>query len=757
MKSNLFMIFVAAYLLTSNAEAISESNYKDPQDKQPSYSLDEGNSLIKMAEKKFGRLTDADNILFAAVADGKQAVYMEGGQKDKPEDANNWGERRTINANRIEWLCRDKQAKELVTDNGIWVIGAKIKGTVDLSFAEISFPLCFQECVFNKEICMLYSRIKVLSLIGSHTGSIRADEIMVEGSVLLRDGFKANGEVWFPGAAIGGDFDCENGEFINEGGRAILAKRMDVKGSVLLRNGFKANGEVCFPGAAIGGDFDCNSGEFINKGGIAISADRMDVKGGIFLRDGFKANGEVRFPEAAIGGDFDCMKGEFINKGGRAISADGMDVKGCVFLGDGFKANGEVRFPGASIGGQFVCDRGEFINEGGKAISAAGMDVKGCVFLRDGFKANGEVYFLGAEIAGDFGCIKGEFINEGGKAISADGIDVKGGVFLGDGMDVKGCVFLGDGFKANGEVRFPGVAIGRDFDCENGEFINEGNAAIVADGMAVKGNVFLRKGFGVEGWVSLVGVTVGRHFLWSDVNHPEKTMLDLRNARAGVLWDDEKSWPADGNLFLDGFVYENIGDDAPKDAKSRIEWIQRQYDPNKKVPQFRPQPYEQLATVLLITKNKDRIRWGPKLSTNEFVWYRIFGPIIGYGYKPLNDLRWIGGFILLGFGLFGIGFIKDVIVPTEKDAYVPGKRRQLRKGYPKFSFFGALFYSIEMFVPVLDLHMKKYWRPDANKSGKILRFIPVRGDFIRGYMWVHIILGWILTTLLIVGLTGLVK
>ena len=239
MKSNLFIIFVAAYLLTSNAEAISERSYNEPGDLL--YSPDDGNKLIKLAEKKFGKLTEADKILFAAVADGNLANYSEGADKDKPEDANNWPERRIINANRIEWLCRDKQAKELVTDKGIQVTGAKIEGAVDLIFAEIPFPLAFWECRFNEMINIQHSKIKFLNMIGSHTGSILADGIKVEGGVFLGEGFRANGEVRFLGAEIGGNFDCENGKFINEGGAAISADGIYVKGSVFLRDGFKAN------------------------------------------------------------------------------------------------------------------------------------------------------------------------------------------------------------------------------------------------------------------------------------------------------------------------------------------------------------------------------------------------------------------------------------------------------------------------------------------------------------------------------------
>jgi sRNA-binding regulator protein Hfq len=829
MKSNLFIIIVAANLLTGCTRSISESPYKEPQDEQSFYSLDNRNILIKIAEEKFGKLTEADEILFAAVADGNCTDYSEGGDKEKIGDVNNWGERRTINADRIEWLCCDKQAKQLVTDRGIQVIGAKIKGTLDLSFAEVPFPLYFGGCVFTEEINILYSRMKFLNLVGSHTDSIGADGVKVEGGVYLRNGFKANGEVRFPTAKIDGDFDCGRGEFVNKNGTAILADRMNVQNSVHLDNGFKASGMVCFRGATVGGTFECDDGEFVNEDGTAIVADRIDVKGSVFLRNGFKAKGEVRFPNAMIGGDFDCSKSEFTNEDSIVILANGINVEGTVFLNHGFKANGEVRFLGASIGGNFDCEKGEFINKGSDAISADRMFVRGSVFLRDGFKAdgrirfpgalingdfdckdgifinarkddyaiaanrmevngnvllsdgfkaNGEVRFLGAVINGNFDCKDGSFINvnKNGYAIVADGIDVKGNVFLinnfnangevrfleariggqfncqngkfinkngsaitANGMDVKNKVLLIDGFKAEGEVCFPNATIGGNFVCENSEFINKGKAAISADGITTNGGLFLRNGFKAEGRVSIVGAIVHGHFFWSDVEHPERTILDMRNAKAGVLWDDEKSWPAKGNLILEGFVYEDIGDDAPKDAKSRIEWLNRQGD-----ERFWPGPYEQLAKVLekmghYEDAKKIRIEKERKMTElGDFGWWTRFWRdvlrfTIGYGYRPWRALWFIGGFILFGFMVFRSGHKAGVIVHAGEKTY---------------NKFNALVYSIEKFVPVVNLSMAKYWIPDASKRW---------GAIIRCYMWLHIIFGWILTTLLIVGLTGLVK
>ncbi len=57
--------------------------------------------------------------------------------------------------------------------------------------------------------------------------------------------------------------------------------------------------------------------------------------------------------------------------------------------------------------------------------------------------------------------------------------------------------------------------------------------------------------------------------------------------------------------------------------------------------------------------------------------------------------------------------------------------------------FHALVYSIDVFVPLIDLCQAKFYLP---KDG-----------WVQVYHWVHIGAGWVLSTLLAVGLTGLVR
>ena len=390
-------------------------------------------------------------------------------------------------------------------------------------------------------------------------------------------------------------------------------------------------------------------------------------------------------------------------------------------------------------------------------IYGDGVNIEGNVFLRNGFKAEGEVNLLCATIGRNLECDGSQFINKGARALNADG------------LKVEGDVFLRNDFKAEGEVRLVGATIGGVLDCEKGMFIKPTGYALLADDLNIKGSAYLHNGFQADGVVSLGGATIDRSFAWTDVNSPEKATLDLRSATVGTLWDDQDSWPDEGRLLLHGLVYKEIDDDAPRDAESRIDWLRRQ-------PGFRPQPYEQLAAVLrksgqdddakkiLIAKNEDRARL-TKLTWSEKWWYRVLGPMIGYGYRPLNALWGVVAFVALGWILFGIGYWGGLVTPQNESAYVERsvstvggtEVRELSDVYPRFNF---LVYSFDVFVPLIDLHQAKYWLPNASRGPALLSikgFALHTGGLLRLYLWVHITMGWAITMLLVAGLTGLIR
>jgi len=437
-----------------------------------------------------------------------------------------------------------------------------------------------------------------------------------------------------------------------------------------------------------------------------------------------------------------------------SISAGGLQAKGDVAMSDGFQAEGEVRLHNAVIGGDLVCSGGHFNNKSGRAIVADGMEVRGSVFLESGFRAKGEVNFIGATICGNFECWGGHFSNEDAQALVLSRLKAKG--------DVN----LSANFRAEGEVLLVGAEIEGDLICRGGQFINSGQSAIEAEGVEVGGSVFMDQGFQADGRVSLAGAKIAGFLAWYNVASPSEVNLDLRCARIGTLAGDATSWPRQGQLFLDGLIYDRIFDSSPIDVSTRIRWLRLQ----PTVP-FHPQPYEQLADVLsqsgleidakkiLIEKNKDYVRFG-QIDFEDWLWYRLFGPMVGYGYQPLNALWWAFGTVALGYILFGIGKRLGLITPSEDIVWPHDTMVDNQRPLDNYPRFNALVYSLDAFVPLVNLHLESYWLPNANRGRTLVKAGKLRlsaGSVLRAYLWIHILVGWIFTTLLIVGLTGLIR
>jgi hypothetical protein len=218
--------------------------------------------------------------------------------------------------------------------------------------------------------------------------------------------------------------------------------------------------------------------------------------------------------------------------------------------------------------------------------------------------------------------------------------------------------------------------------------------------------------------------------------------------------DDEDSWPQRGQLLLDGLEYEGFaGDRTPMDAQRRLEWIRRQ------LPDFRPQPYDQLARVfrrmgreaeaveVLIAKQEDLIRYG-KLSRWGKLTRWIFGVTIGYGYRSGLALLWSLIIVSIGWLFFELAYIFGLMVPSSLGIPTDSLHSAGWRLPPNYPRFQALFYSLDAFLPIVDLHQERFWLPDAGKPW---------GATLWLYLRLHILAGWVFSTLFVSGVTGLVK
>jgi hypothetical protein len=272
------------------------------------------------------------------------------------------------------------------------------------------------------------------------------------------------------------------------------------------------------------------------------------------------------------------------------------------------------------------------------------------------------------------------------------------------------------GTQTKGEVRLLGTNIGGDLACDGATFENPKGQALSAERLSVKGGLF---------WRSMEKRPVG------DIN--------LMQAKVGQLVDDTASWPLAGNLWLDGFEYDAFTGHAPQTATERLDWLALQ--PEKPC---HPQPYEQLAKVfrqmgnevdarkVLIAK-QDALRKHGELGRLSKAWNWFLGVSIAYGYESWRVMVFMVVMIMIGWGVFWGADANGAMIDIKSNVPNP---------------FNAFVYSLEVFVPLVDLHQESYWLPDANAA---------YGWLLRLYFWVHIAFGWISSTLLVAALTGLVR
>jgi len=344
----------------------------------------------------------------------------------------------------------------------------------------------------------------------------------------------------------------------------------------------------------------------------------------------------------------------------------------------------------------------------------------------------GPVSFFRSHISGDFDCSGGHFSNSGRDAVSA--IEAT----------IDGDALFHDGFSTDGFVDFRLARIGRSLSFNDAHFTGNADNGLNAERARVTGT-----------------------FYWVDIRHTALTQLDLENASADSIWDDEKSWPAAGNLMIDGFTYNHFSG-GPWDAEHRLRWL------NLQPVGYRPQPFRQLAKVLndagqemgsteVMIAKQDELRHYGNLSRAERIWNVMLEVTVGYGYRPLRALWWIIGFVIFGTILFGWGHRAMLVTPTQESAY----ETYVSTGAPPphYPSFNAFVYSLENFMPVVDLSQGAYWRPNPRHTfsgririkGREMNLGMMPAACLRWYLWIHIIAGWTLTPLLFAGLSGLIR
>jgi hypothetical protein len=650
--------------------------------------------------------------------------------------------------------------------------GLEVKGSVSFMASKVEGGVCLHEAKIGSGL-----RCEGARFINRGKTALSCTGARIGGAVYLDRGFSAQGTVDFNFAKIGGELACRDGEFeqtIKASPTAVPPPALSldyaqVTGSVVLTNKFVCHGILSLQGATIGGHLDCEKGRFLNQDPHCILANNAKISGGVLLRSEFHSEGTVRFFGATVGGNVECNG--VLSPGSDSVALDlqRLEARGHVLFGNSLVLKGTVKFHSARIAGNVLFDGGTAENEIGYTVELNNANVTGTVAFLNNFKSNGSVSLVETDIGGNLECLESQInspidpkthIRNTPYALHADFINVGGRLVMAelsitDGKPVP--------FVANGGVSLAYARIAGSLFCRACHTSRDSMDLFSLEGARVDGDLLLANLSLSNGRLILQRSRVRGALGLFDLAEAESlSVLDLQFASVSIYDHFPDSWPKSGSLLLDGFKYSTFG--RGFSADQCIRWLRL----NKP---FRLQPYEQAARVLrssgyeseatqiLIAKSEDLLRYG------ELTWWsrlikRCLGFFVGHGYQPHRALIFMVYIIFLGAGIFYHGKIDGLMVKTN----IPWATSDANKSkYPKFQPF---IYSMDTFLPIVDLGQKNYWAPNAS-SGFLAKFqFPwspsfafklTGGDALRIYLVLYIILGWTFTTLWVAGFTGLVR
>ena len=167
------------------------------------------------------------------------------------------------------------------------------------------------------------------------------------------------------------------------------------------------------------------------------------------------------------------------------------------------------------------------------------------------------------------------------------------------------------------------------------------------------------------------------------------------------------------------------------DVRNRLEWVKGDHDG------YQPQLYDQLAEhyrrsgdeagqiEVLMAKQRGRREWLPRRAR---WWNTTIDKLLGYGYESWRVLIALGVLLIAGFAFFWVEHSDKHILPKDPTQHGPT--------------FHALLYTIDVLVPIIGLGQREdFIARNAAEIGAACLLL----------------CGWFLSSMLIAGLSGLVR
>lgn len=423
-------------------------------------------------------------------------------------------------------------------------------------------------------------------------------------------------------------------------------------------------------------------------------------------------------------------------------------------------------------------------------LQGDGMRITGHLFMEKGFSAESDVCLADANIGGCLFCGGGKFkkkkYQDARAAISADRITVGGNMSL------------DNGFFAEGEVRIPAAKIGSDLYCDKGSF----NGGIFAKSAKIKNRLSL---YGVRGHGAIDLSFASADVLADDEQSRQRFYFNLdefsyaRFAKpasiqsrinwlaqrpAGVKFSPQPFEQAAKVLFAMG-----RNNDAREILLAKEKYLTQEmriskYKYFRKLRVFVARDFRQRKKIRRVRAFIGRL-WAPvETILGRFakllqqIWGFLASHVLGkmfrrfwnfaanYGYRVRNTLLCSVLVILAGSWVFESADKSHHIVPHQPVVLAhedyknyettckcgPNLRptEVVECVFPEYPSFHALAYSVDVFIPFFALHQEPYWYPHPREGA------PVQWRFVLWY-WFEIFAGWVLTSLFVLSVTGLLR
>ena len=420
--------------------------------------------------------------------------------------------------------------------------------------------------------------------------------------------------------------------------------------------------------------------------------------------------GSVDFGSADFATDFVADKAQFKNKV-ESTSFNGMKVRGSAFF---HKAvfEGTVDFILADIAGNFEANEAQFTNKE-QSVDFHSMKVGKIAFFKKAV-FEGPVEFVSADIAANFQAEEAQFRSK------------------------TYTVWLA--MKCGGQGNFTGASFAGPASFADSTFLDlmiggmKSGAASVPEldlsRSSIKRQLRIRQisihdllapSLHVEGPAELTDITV-------------KHSADLRYGNFATLDLSRSIWPKDTNreaFHMQGMSYKYVRA-APNEPESHEALLKLASEASYTADVYRNleeffsrQGYREDADRAFIAgKCRERKEY---LHGRNWLGSWLLDKLVGYGRHPSQ-----AGYLCVFFVGLGCFLFSSQKMELQEPANAP-------------RIYNSFWYSLGLFLPFVDLQVAKVWKPKRDQT------------FLRNYMGVHILLGWILIPIVLAALTGFIK